>query len=143
MIFRIKEARENAGYSQKELAKIIGVAPNTFHGYESGTIKQEISKLEGILQKAKEAYLVGIDTLEEYGQNKTKLQAQINSLQATLQNEIAQSEPESVTSIKISDVKNLIQSQVDSPTKNRLLSDVFEKITYRKKPHNELKIFLK
>ena len=36
MKFQIKEAREKAGYSQKELAKIIGVAPNTFHGYESG-----------------------------------------------------------------------------------------------------------
>lgn len=36
MEFRIKEARELAGYSQKELAQIIGVAPNTFHGYESG-----------------------------------------------------------------------------------------------------------
>ena len=32
----IKEAREQAGYSQKELAEILGVAPNTFHGYESG-----------------------------------------------------------------------------------------------------------
>ena len=32
----IKEARERAGYSQKELADLIGVAPNTFHGYESG-----------------------------------------------------------------------------------------------------------
>jgi len=36
MEFHIKEARERAGFSQKELAKIIGVAPNTFHGYESG-----------------------------------------------------------------------------------------------------------
>lgn len=36
MRFYIKEARESAGYSQKELAEIIGVAPNTFHGYESG-----------------------------------------------------------------------------------------------------------
>lgn len=36
MHFFIKEAREAAGYSQKELAEIIGVAPNTFHGYESG-----------------------------------------------------------------------------------------------------------
>lgn len=34
--FQIKEARERAGYSQKELAQIIGVAQNTFHGYESG-----------------------------------------------------------------------------------------------------------
>ena len=36
MKFRIREARERAGYSQKELAEIIGVAQNTFHGYESG-----------------------------------------------------------------------------------------------------------
>lgn len=36
MKFRIREARERAGYSQKELAQIIGVAQNTFHGYESG-----------------------------------------------------------------------------------------------------------
>lgn len=36
MKFHIREAREKAGYSQKELAQIIGVAQNTFHGYESG-----------------------------------------------------------------------------------------------------------
>ena len=36
MKFQIKEARELAGLSQKELAEKIGVAPNTFHGYESG-----------------------------------------------------------------------------------------------------------
>lgn len=36
MKFQIKEAREYAGLSQKELAERIGVAPNTFHGYESG-----------------------------------------------------------------------------------------------------------
>lgn len=32
MNFYIKEAREKAGFSQKELAEVIGVAPNTFHG---------------------------------------------------------------------------------------------------------------
>ena len=36
MKFQIKEAREYAGLSQKDLAERIGVAPNTFHGYESG-----------------------------------------------------------------------------------------------------------
>lgn len=36
MRFQIKEARELAGFSQKELAKIVGVAPSTFNGYESG-----------------------------------------------------------------------------------------------------------
>ena len=36
MEFHIREAREMAGLSQRDLAKEIGVAPNTFHGYESG-----------------------------------------------------------------------------------------------------------
>lgn len=36
MKMRIKEARERAGYTQTELAARIGVAPNTFNGYENG-----------------------------------------------------------------------------------------------------------
>lgn len=36
MKFQIKEARVQAGFSQKQLAEIIGVAPSTFNGYESG-----------------------------------------------------------------------------------------------------------
>lgn len=36
MKFQIKAAREKAGFSQKELARIVGVAPSTFNGYESG-----------------------------------------------------------------------------------------------------------
>ena len=37
MKFQIKAAREKAGFSQKELAKIVGVAPSTFNGYETGS----------------------------------------------------------------------------------------------------------
>jgi transcriptional regulator with XRE-family HTH domain len=36
MKLRIKEARERAGYTQTELAARIGVASNTFCGYENG-----------------------------------------------------------------------------------------------------------
>lgn len=54
MHFRIKEAREMVGLSQKELAEKIGVAPNTFHGYESGkhdpksNLLAEISRICGV-----------------------------------------------------------------------------------------------
>ena len=37
MEFRIRQAREAAGFTQKELAKRVGVAPSTFNGYENGT----------------------------------------------------------------------------------------------------------
>lgn len=36
MEFKIKEAREKANLTQTELAERIGVAPNTFCGYENG-----------------------------------------------------------------------------------------------------------
>lgn len=36
MVFRIREARERAGFTQEELASKLGVAPNTLHGYEAG-----------------------------------------------------------------------------------------------------------
>lgn len=59
MKFQIKEAREKAGYSQKELAEIIGVAPNTFHGYESG--KHDPKSI--LLEKIAKACHVSVDFL--------------------------------------------------------------------------------
>lgn len=109
---------------------------------ETNAIKQEISKLESFLQKAKEAYLAGIDTLAEYSQNKTKLQAQIDALQETLNTAEHKEEPAPQRRIKISEIKELIQSQADDPSKNRMLSSVFERITYRRNPKDELNLFL-
>lgn len=62
MKFYIKEARERAGLSQKELAKIIGVAPNTFHGYESGKHDPKSDLLVAIAQICNTSvdYLLGI-----------------------------------------------------------------------------------
>lgn len=62
MKFKIKEARENAGFSQKELAGIIGVAPSTFNGYESGNHDPK-SKL---LTKIAAACHVSVDFLLGY-----------------------------------------------------------------------------
>lgn len=62
MRFYIKEAREHAGLSQKELAKIIGVAPNTFHGYESGKHDPKSNLLAAIAQACNTSvdYLLGV-----------------------------------------------------------------------------------
>ena len=37
MVFRIKDARERANIDQRNLAKMLGIAPSTLSGYESGT----------------------------------------------------------------------------------------------------------
>lgn len=62
MKFCIKEARERAGLSQKDLAKIIGVAPNTFHGYESGKHDPKSDLLVAIARACGTSvdYLLGI-----------------------------------------------------------------------------------
>jgi repressor LexA len=62
MNFFIKEAREKAGFSQKELAEIVGVAPNTFHGYESGKHDPKSDLLVKIAQACNVSvdYLLGI-----------------------------------------------------------------------------------
>ena len=59
MKFFIKEAREKAGLSQKELAELIGVAPNTMHGYESGKHDPK----SDLLKKISAACHVSIDFL--------------------------------------------------------------------------------
>lgn len=65
MEFRIKEARERAGYSQKELAQIIGVAQNTFHGYESGKHDPKSDLLKKIAKACGVSvdFLLGVDPI--------------------------------------------------------------------------------
>ncbi len=71
MIFYIKEAREKAGFSQKELAEIIGVAPNTFHGYESGKHDPKSDLLVKIAQACNVSvdYLLGV-SIQTYNETK-------------------------------------------------------------------------
>ncbi|MBD5154322.1 MAG: helix-turn-helix transcriptional regulator [Oscillibacter sp.] len=59
MKFKIRDAREAAGFSQKELAKVIGVAPSTFNGYESGNHDPK----SDLLLKIAEACNVTVDFL--------------------------------------------------------------------------------
>lgn len=66
VILRIKDAREIAGYSQKELAERIGVAPNTFCGYEKGLHDPKSDFLVRIAETCNVStdFLLGIDVRE-------------------------------------------------------------------------------
>lgn len=54
MRWRLRACREQAGYTQKEVAKIVGVSEKTFVDYETGKhapnmdIGQKLSELYGI-----------------------------------------------------------------------------------------------
>ena len=62
MKLRIKDARERAGYTQTELAQLIGVAPNTFCGYENGLHDPKSKLLKLIAKECHTSidYLLGV-----------------------------------------------------------------------------------
>lgn len=47
---KLKECRKQAGYTQLDMAKIIGVARTTYAEYEQGKIQPPIDKVQKILQ---------------------------------------------------------------------------------------------
>lgn len=104
--------------------------------------EKEIARIERILQKAKDAYLAGIDTLEEYGQNKKKLQKQIDTLKAE-QTKLSAPQAPPLSKIKISEIKDLITSDADYKEKNNALSAIFRKISFQHYPENMLTFFLR
>lgn len=63
MNFKIKEARERVGLTQKELADSLGIKPSTFNGYEKGSHdpKSEILKQIAIKCKTSVDFLLGIE----------------------------------------------------------------------------------
>lgn len=104
--------------------------------------EKEVARLKKILQKAKDAYLAGIDSLEEYGQNKARLQTQLNTLREALTNSPAPS-PAEVKKVKISEVKALILSAADYKEKNIALDAIFSKITFQHYPEDMLKLYVR
>lgn len=116
--------------------------PVTTQNNDITNTQKEIANLKKILQKAQDAYLAGIDTLEEYGKNKKRLQGQIATLQSKLENIDAATIP-SVRPILISEIKDMILSDNDYNEKNRSLSSVFESITFQHYPTDTLKFYLR
>lgn len=102
-------------------------------------IKSETAKL----QRVKEAYRNGVDTLEEYQQNKAEIQETI----ARLKEEQQKSKPEDTEEInrkafaaKVVNVLDFIKSpDVSEQAKNEALRSIISKIVYIK-PENRLDI---
>lgn len=94
------------------------------------------------LQKAKEAYLAGVDTLDEYQVNKSKIQKSLDLLIAERdkqqeikpfdQNEYAQ---------KVESVLRFIQSDASEQAKNEALRSILHKIVYQKEPKTLILFF--
>ena len=93
-------------------------------------LKKEQSKLE----KIKEAYQSGIDTLEEYKENKARITENISALQKELEKEEPKKSfsPEKYAK-KVLKVVDLLESPTATPqAKNEALRSIVSKIVYNK-----------
>lgn len=77
---------------------------------QADLIKTEIARCEFRMQRIKEAFEDGIDSLEEYKENKLKLQEEIKSLKNKLSKELKNADDEKVSKVKIdkSKIKKLV-----------------------------------
>lgn len=107
----------------------------------SGMIQREMKKLA----RVREAYEAGIDTIEEYKENKQKIQARIAELSAQAE----QTSPKSETKIKevlsgrIKAGLDILESDETSETlKNKTLRSFIDRIVYFK-PKGIIEIFYK
>ncbi len=98
-------------------------------------LQEKLAKLSTKEKRAKDAYLAGIDTLEEYGENRKRLAAERENLQAaidklTAENETRDRHEEMFKRIR--NVYDVISSDADNITKENAIRSVVERIIYNK-----------
>lgn len=100
-------------------------------------LEDQIKKIDVKLQRIKEAYMNGIDTMEEYKENKQAVQEEKQHLEKQL-SEIKEEKSNSKDDdedmlIRVKNVYDILSSDsVDATTKNDVLRSVVEKIVYEK-----------
>ena len=93
------------------------------------------------LQRAKEAYLAEIDTIEQYSENKKEITARIDDLRARQTKETPVEVDIDVFAAKAMGVLELLERDDVSPmAKNEALHTIIEKVVYEK-ANNNLAIF--
>lgn len=94
---------------------------------------KRLGKLRLQLGKAREFALAGIDTAEEYRENKKSINAKIEESNKALKElEIAEGEIETVGN-NVKDITDILLSDCPLSEKNRTLREVISKIVYNKK----------
>ena len=108
-------------------------------------LEDQIKKIDVKLQRIKEAYMNGIDTMEEYKENKQAVQEEKQHLEKQL-SEIKEEKSNSKDDdedmlLRVKNVYDILSSDsVDATTKNEVLRSVVEKIVYDRE-EDELKVY--
>lgn len=108
-------------------------------------LEDQIKKIDVKLQRIKEAYMNGIDTMEEYKENKRIVQEEKDGLEKQLselkEEKISTKNEDKDMLMRVKNVYDILSSDsVDATTKNDVLRSVVEKIVYNREK-DELKVY--
>lgn len=99
-------------------------------------LEEQLKSLDGKLQRVKDAYRNGIDTLEEYQENKELISQERQDLVRQIEKLAPKTEPESndyKMLERIHGVYDILSSpDYDIPSKNNALKSIIEKIVYNR-----------
>lgn len=92
----------------------------------------DIKKLRRVLDRAKAAYIAGIDTLEEYGGHKKKIEAEIAALEAKdkAQREAVKLPTKEEVEERFSSVIDVLNSDFDNEAKQNAIKSIVDRIVY-------------
>ena len=129
---------ENAlieGLEQAIETKQFNIAPKAPKKTESASV--DFDKLIAIeerkLERAKQAFLAEIDTIEQYAKNKQEITERITGLIAKRDEEEPQAKIDPDVYVKkVSEIVELIKSDASESAKNEALRTIIEKIVYEK-----------
>jgi anthranilate/para-aminobenzoate synthase component I len=89
------------------------------------------------LERAKQAYLAEIDTIEQYAQNKKEITARIKDLEAKRDTEVKKDFNPEEFSKKVAEIVDFIKrTDVTPAAKNEALHTIIETIIYEKAKNN-------
>ena len=108
---------------------------------EREMIRKEIESLERMFERAKQAYLAGIDTIEEYESNKRKIQVEIDEKEDDLKKIPLPVIDQAKAKKKIMTVRAILVSDAPVATKNVSLQEIVEKITFYR-PDETIEVYL-
>ena len=67
---KLREARKNKGYTQEQIAHLLGIAKSTYTGYEKGVREPDLFKIKRLVEvlDVDSSWLLGVDDspLEHY-----------------------------------------------------------------------------
>ena len=94
--------------------------------------RSDIAKLQRVLSRAKAAYAAGIDTLEEYGAHKKKIEKEIAALEEKdrAQRDAIKLPSEKEVEERFSSVIDVIKGDFDNETKQNAIKSIVDRIVY-------------